>query len=113
MKAEFLPCDKCGIAGIHACPGSPPDLESYGNLEKLLSDVLEKDFAQKLGLMTTGDSEAMSQKPLTYEDIKDAHEALVKHKAKKAERVKWEYLNRPLRVTLTKDSFACLRTDVA
>jgi len=63
--------------------------------------------------MTTGASEAMSQKPLTYEDIKDAHEALVKHQAKKAEQMKWEYLSRPLRVALTKDLLACIRTDIA
>lgn len=113
MSTEFLPCDKCGVTGIHACPGSPPDIESYGNLEKLLSDAIEKDIAQKLGLMTTGDSAAMSQKPVTYEELKAAHEALINHQAKKAEQIKWEYLNIPLRVTLTKDSFACLRTDVA
>ena len=64
MKAEFLPCDKCGIAGIHACPGSPPDLESYGNLEKLLSDVLEEGRASSWCPRCCGclDSDKLSSK---------------------------------------------------
>ena len=106
MSAEFLPCDKCGITGIHACPGLPPDIESYGNLEKLVSDVIKKDITQKLGLMTTGNSTAMNQKPLTYEELKAANQAILEHQAKKAEQMKWEYLSRPLRVALTKDLLA-------
>lgn len=109
MSAKFLPCDKCGVTGIHACAGLP----SSNDIEKMLSDAIERDIYQKLGLITNSNSATVAQKPMTYEELKAAHEALIKHQTKKAEQMKWEYLNRPLRVTLTKESFACIRIGVA